>query len=129
MWIWNLKNKGVKMKKDIDKEIVEWSIQTFPDLTMEKQLVKLSHEIDEVFQTKREGNDDDVIYELADVYIVSRILADRFDNSIGRYFIGLLTENPTQRAMEAVEAKMKKNKARVWEKVADGTYHHVETKN
>ena len=117
------------MKKDIDKEIVEWSIQTFPDLTVEKQLVKLSHEIDEVFQAKREGNDDDVIYELADVYIVSRILADRFDNSIGRYFIGLLTENPTQRAMEAVEAKMKKNKARVWEKVSDGTYHHVETKN
>lgn len=112
------------MKKDIDKEIVEWSIQTFPDLTLEKQLVKLSHEIDEVFQAKREGKYDEVIYELADVYIVSRILADRFDNSIGRYFIGLLTENPTQRAMEAVEAKMKKNKKRKWIKLDDGTYQH-----
>lgn len=99
------------MKKDIDTEIVEWSIKEFPDLTMEKQLVKLSQEIDEVFQAKREGNDDDVIYELADVYIVSRILADRFDNSIGRYFIGLLTENPTQRAMEAVKEKMEKNRS------------------
>ena len=117
------------MKKDIDTEIVEWSIQTFPDLTMEKQLVKLSHEIDELCQAKREGKDDDVIYELADVYIVSRILADRFDNSIGRYFIGLLTECPTQKAMEAVKEKMEKNKKRKWIKLDDGTYQHVETKN
>ena len=112
------------MKKDIDTEIVEWSMQAFPDLTLEQQLVKLSHEIDEVFQAKREGNDDDVIYELADVYIVSRILADRFDNSIGRYFIGLLTECPTPKAMEAVKEKMKKNKKRKWIKLDDGTYQH-----
>jgi phosphoribosyl-ATP pyrophosphohydrolase len=112
------------MKKDIDTEIVEWSMQAFPDLTMEKQLVKLSHEIDEVCQAKREGKDEDVIYELADVYIVSRILADRFDNAIGKHFIGLLTDHPTQKAIEAVKAKMKKNKARKWEKIADGTYHH-----
>ena len=124
MWIWNLKEKGVEMKKDIDKEIVEWSIKSFPDLTMEKQLVKLSHEIDELCQAKREGKDDDVIYELADVYIVSRILADRFDNSIGRYFIGLLTEFPTPKAMEAVKEKMEKNKKRKWIKLDDGTYQH-----
>ena len=112
------------MKKDIDAEIVEWSIQTFPDLTMEKQLVKLSHEIDEVVQAKREGEYDDVLYELADVYIVSRILADRFNNSIGRYFIGLLTECPTQKAMEAVKEKIEKNKKRKWIKLDDGTYQH-----
>ena len=119
-----VRNEGVEMTKDIDTEIVEWSIKAFPDLTMEKQLVKLSHEIDEVVQAKREGKDDDVIYELADVYIVSRILADRFDNSIGRYFIGLLTECPTQKAMEAVKEKMEKNKKRKWIKLDDGTYQH-----
>lgn len=113
------------MKKDIDTEIVEWSMQAFPDLTMEKQLVKLSHEIDEVCQAKREGKDDDVIYELADVYIVSRILADRFDNAIGRYFIGLL-KKPSQKAMEAVKEKMEKNKKRKWTKLDDGTYQHKE---
>lgn len=114
------------MKKDIDEEIVEWSVKAFPDLTIEKQLLKLSEEIEELCQAKREGKDVDVEYELADVYIVSRILADRFDNAIGRYFIGLLTEYPTPRAMEAVKEKMKKNKARKWEKIADGTYHHME---
>lgn len=128
MWIWILKEKGIKMKKDIDKEIVEWSIKTFPDLTMEKQLVKLSHEIEELCEATRADDKEHVLEELADVYIVSRILADRFNNAIGRYFIGLLTEYPTPKAMKVVEAKMEKNKARIWAKQADGTYHHKEEK-
>ena len=110
---------------NIDTEIVEWSVKAFPDLTVEKELVKLSEEIEELCQSKREGKDEDAVYELADVYIVSRILADRFDNAIGRYFIGLLTEYPTPKAMEAVREKMKKNKARKWIK-GNGSYHHVE---
>ena len=123
------KGKG-KMKKDIDTEIVEWSIQTFPDLTIEKQRQKLSEELRE---WKQAEDKEEKIKELADVYIVSRILADRFDCEIGKFLAEKMLDEAyilnVSGFSDAVEAKMKKNKARVWEKVSDGTYHHVATKN
>ena len=118
------------MKKDIDTEIVEWSIQTFPDLTIEKQRQKLSEELRE---WKQAEDKEEKIKELADVYIVSRILADRFDCEIGKFLAEKMLDEAyilnVSGFSDAVEAKMKKNKARVWEKVSDGTYHHVATKN
>jgi hypothetical protein len=113
------------MKKDIDTEIVEWSIQTFPDLTVEKQRQKLSEELRE---WKQAEDKEEKIKELADVYIVSRILADRFDCEIGKFLAEKMLDEAcilnASGFSDAVEAKMKKNKARKWEKIADGTYHH-----
>lgn len=117
------------MKKDIDTEIVEWSIKTFPDLTVDKQREKLNEELKEFKECQTE---EEALKEGADIYIVCRILADRFDDEIGRYFtetiLGEATETRGKEIKEAVEAKMKKNKARVWEKQKDGTYHHKESK-
>ena len=117
------------MKKDIDTEIVEWSIQAFPDLTVDKQREKLNEKLREFKECQTET---EALNEAADIYIVCRILADRFDCEIGKYFtetfLNDLTETCVKELKEAVEAKMKKNKTRVWEKQKDGTYHHKESK-
>lgn len=110
---------------NIDEEIVEWSMQAFPDLTVEKQRQKLSEELREWKQAK---DREEKIKELADVYIVSRILANRFDCEIGKFFTKKIQDEAyildANNFSDAVEAKMEKNKARKWEKIADGTYHH-----
>ena len=115
------------MTKDIDKEIVEWSIQTFPDLTVDKQRQKLNEELKEFKECQTE---EEALKEGADIYIVCRILADRFDDEIGKYFTETIlneaTETRGKEIKEAIEAKMEKNKARNWQKTKDGVYHHTE---
>jgi hypothetical protein len=116
------------MKKDIDTEIVEWSIQAFPDLTMEKQLVKLEEELTEIFECFYKDDIEGMNKEFADVYIVSRILKNRFNSHLGGYFCGMVEARCYDSVIREVKKKMKKNKARVWEKQKDGTYHHKEEK-
>ena len=85
---------------------------------------------EELKEFKECQSDEEAFNEAVDIYIVSRILADRFDDEIGKYFTESILNDMTKfrdkEFTEAVEAKMKKNKARVWEKVSDGTYHHKE---
>lgn len=116
------------MKKDIDTEIVEWSMQAFPDLTIEKQLVKLEEELGELLDCIVSEDEEKALNEFADVYIVSRILKTRFNSHLGGYFCGLIINKDIDIIKNQVKKKMKKNKARIWEKQKDGTYHHKEEK-
>lgn len=115
------------MKKYIDKEIVEWSMQTFPDLTIDKQRDKLNEELKEFSEAK---TSEEHLIEAADVYIVCAILANRFDDEISKClrvtFLSNIVSCYGEKFFEFVENKMKKNKARIWAKQEDGTYHHKE---
>lgn len=109
----------------LDEDIVSWHKQTFPDITMGEMLVKVDEEIGEVCDAIRNGSNNHALEEMADVYIVSRVLKERFNSHVGGYFIGLLEEYPVPRIMDAVKKKMKENKKRKWHKV-DGVYRHKE---
>lgn len=103
-----------KLKNDI----VNWSIEVFPDLTEEKQTLKLQ---EEVFELENATTEEEKMCEMADVFIVAIILAIRFNSSLGKTVSTLASLFDIQ---EYVEKKMIKNKARVWKKVSNGTYHH-----
>jgi hypothetical protein len=118
------KNKGWKMKWT-DKKIVNWHKKTFPDCTLESQLAKLDEELKEVVDAQRSGEKEKSYDELADVYIVSTVLKERFDSTIGKYFIGLLNENPAPESLKRVDRKMNVNSKRTWTKV-NGVYRHKE---
>ena len=115
------------MTNKLDDEIVEWSMQVFPDLTMEKQLVKLEEELTEIFECFYKDDIEGMNKEFADVYIVSRILKNRFNSHLGGYFCGMVEANCYDSVIREVKKKMKINKARKWDKV-DGVYKHKEDK-
>lgn len=109
------------MKKELVEDIVNWSKSVFPDLTAEKQTLKLNEEMDEL---ERAETQEEKMYEMADIFIVATILHKRFKSELGRRissFYDLFEIEPY------VEKKMKRNKERVWKKVSNGTYHHEES--
>ena len=108
-----------------DDKIVEWHTKTFPDATLDSQLLKLDEELKEVVDAQRNGEKEKSYDELADVYIVSVVLAKRFDSITGKYFLGLLEEHPAQESLKRVEKKMKINAKRKWIK-KNGVYRHDE---
>ena len=110
-----------------DKKIVNWHKKTFPDCTYESQLAKLDEELKEVVEAQRNGEKEHSYDELADVYIVSTVLKERFDSTIGKYFIGLLNEHPSPESLKRVDRKMDINQKRTWQKV-NGVYRHKEEK-
>ena len=109
----------------LDDKIVEWHKNTFPDATLESQLLKLDEELKEVVDAQRNGEKEKSYDELADVYIVSLVLAKRFDSTTGKYFLGLLEEHPAPESLKRVEKKMEINAKRKWIK-KDGVYRHDE---
>ena len=104
----------------LEKEIIEWHTKTFPDATMEGQLIKLEEEMNELANS---ANSEEGLKEAADVYIVLCGLK-RWDSYIGNFvmYYGFSYEDDLY---EAIVEKMNKNKARVWAKTAEGTYHHT----
>ena len=111
-----------------DEKIVEWHKKTFPDRTYESQLAKLDEELKEVVEAQENGEKEKSYDERADVYIVSLVLAERFDSTVGLYFIGLLEDYPPPELSKRVDRKMDINAKRVWNKV-NGVYRHKEDYN
>ena len=107
----------------LNKDIVAWHKKTFPDCTIESQLLKLDEEIKEVVASRKEGRIADTYEEIADVYIVSVVLAKRYKSAIGKYFVNLVKEYPVPNLPVRVEKKMEINKKRVWVKIR-GVYRH-----
>lgn len=110
----------------LDGIISGWSLKTFPDLTIEQQLLKLESELEE-FEISEEGEKS--LEELADVYIVCTILERRFNSRIGKALketIATLLQDNMNVLIEAVEAKMDINYKRKWHKTEDGEYRHDE---
>lgn len=110
-----------------DKKIVAWHKKTFPDCTFESQLAKLDEELKEVVDAQRNGEKEKSYDELADVYIVSLVLAKRFNSTTGKYFLGLLNEHPAPESLKRVDRKMDINAKRTWCKV-NGVYRHKDGK-
>lgn len=104
----------------LKKEIIEWHTKTFPDATMEGQLIKLEEELNELVNAK---NKKEKLKEAADVYIVLCGLK-RLDSYIGKFIIQHWFSG-TDNLYNAVVEKMDKNKSRSWAKTTEGTYHHT----
>lgn len=112
------------MAETIDT-IIAWHKQTFPDATLDGQIRKYQEELREWEESQYEDTS-----ELADMFIVACgiarfdlaqgliYMADLYDQFVGNDSIGV------DKVMSKVENKMAKNRKRVWNKTADGTYHH-----
>lgn len=86
-----------------DKDIVDWHIKTFPCCSVEEQAQKVKEEIQEVINTLINADGTDrYIEEVADVYIASLVLIQRF---------GVDLRLPI---LEAIDKKMDINAKRKW---------------
>ena len=85
-------------------EINFWADQTFPDRTDQSMYLKLYGEIAELIEA------DDPVDEFADLMILLLDFAVRKNINI----------------VGAIDAKMKVNRERTWEKTNLGVYKHVE---
>lgn len=112
------------MSETIDT-IIAWHKQTFPDATLDGQMEKWNEELKEFRETNYRS-----AYELADMFIVACGIA-RFDTVLGLYYLSEIYDwlgsdimFGDKEFIDGVEKKMAKNRKRVWNNTADGTYHH-----
>lgn len=110
-------------------EIARWNKETFPDATVDGQVLKLSEEFDELRDAIE--NADVLTSEKADCFIVAAALKERFNNALGRFVLDYIIEEMTDQSekmadeyFEAIEKKMEINRARVWNKMPDGRFKH-----
>ena len=113
------------MKESI-KSIIEWSEQTFPDVTLVGQIGKFEDELHEYFNA---ANHQDRIKELADIFIVALSIC-RLELDEGLYYLHqawkIYEGSPYSlgNVCYNIQEKMKTNRSRKWEK-KDGQYQHV----
>ena len=110
-------------------EIARWNKETFPDATVDGQILKLSEEFEEMRDAIEAG--EFLTSEKADCFIVAAALKERFNNALGRFVLDYLIEEMTEEGeaiaaeyFEAIEKKMEINRARVWNKMPDGRFKH-----
>ena len=110
--------------------VIQWHKDTFPKADFEGQVKKWEEEYGE-FLTARTNNDAaEMLSELADLFIVACGIM-RFNLIQGCQRMLLWNElrythgwaHPTCEG--AINKKMKKNRARKWEYLGNGNYHHV----
>ena len=105
------------------QEIKEWNATQFPEADLPGQLIKLEEELHEFHNAKEENR----LKELSDVVIVCAGLG-RWKSLIGYHILSLVVNGAhhteVNRLLDEVEAKMAKNRARVWLKDGEGKYHH-----
>lgn len=103
--------------------IAKWHEETFPNATLEGQLVKYRDEESEWI-----ASDCKDVTELADMLIVACGIA-RFDILEGMFFIADVMDWASgccmPSLMDAVQEKMKVNRQRKWA-ISNGKYQHVE---
>ena len=114
-------------------EIARWNKETFPDATVDGQILKLAEEFEEMRDEIEAGEFS--MSEKADCFIVAAALKERFNNALGRFVLDYLIEEMTDESeaiaaeyFEAIEKKMEINKRRAaekrWKKMPDGSYKH-----
>lgn len=111
------------MKETIDT-IIKWHTETFPEATLDGQIEKFEEEEKEYQETPYATEES--LYELADMVIVSAGIA-RFNYTEGIRMLCYTIDNAEFTVCDiwqAVEKKMEKNRKRIWNKTADGQYHH-----
>lgn len=106
--------------------IAQWHAETFPDATLEGQIIKYTEEAKEFVDSNYQD-----IMELADLFIVACGIA-RFDLHQGLFYLSDIYDwynadinlSPED-LQQAVDKKMEINRKRVWKKTTEGTFHHV----
>lgn len=100
------------------QSIGEWHAVTFPDATLDTQLLKLEEEM-------KEYNANPCVEEAADIYIVACALAYRYQSAVG---MAVLNSNQGKDLafFKALAAKMDKNMKRSWAQTTPGYYKHEE---
>ncbi len=105
------------------QDIKEWNATQFPEADLPGQLMKLEEELHEFHNAQEENR----LKEIADVVIVCAGLG-RWKSLIGYHILSLVVNGAhhteVNKLLDAVEAKMAKNRARVWLKDGEGKYHH-----
>ena len=105
------------------QDIKEWNATQFPEADLPGQLMKLEEELHEFHNAQEENR----LKEISDVVIVCAGLG-RWKSLIGYHILSLVINGAqhteVNKLLDAVEAKMAKNRARVWLKDGDGKYHH-----
>ncbi len=92
---------------------LNWSLQNFPDATVDSSLLKAIDEIHEVFKAHRDHEPkENIKEEYADILMCVFDSFGRAGFSVNEIF-------------EAFKVKLKKNQGRTWVKNADNTYSHV----
>ena len=105
------------------QDIKEWNATQFPEADLPGQLMKLEEELHEFHNAQEENR----LKEISDVVIVCAGLG-RWKSLIGYHILSLVVNGAqhteVNKLLDAVEAKMAKNRARVWLKDGEGKYHH-----
>ena len=105
------------------QDIKEWNATQFPEADLPGQLIKLEEELHEFHNAQDENR----LKEISDVVIVCAGLG-RWKSLIGYHILSLVVNGAhhteVNKLLDAVEAKMAKNRARVWLKDGEGKYHH-----
>ena len=113
------------MKETMDT-IIQWHKQTFPDATLDGQIIKYAEETNE-FMRADLGD----LSELADMVIVCAGIM-RFAKRLGGCFLQNtyticweIGEYDMTDLWDEVDKKMQINRKRIWQKQLDGTFHHT----
>lgn len=105
------------------QDIKEWNATQFPEADLPGQLIKLEEELHEFHNAQEENR----LKEISDVVIVCAGLG-RWKSLIGYHILSLVVNGAhhteVNKLLDEVEAKMAKNRARVWLKDGEGKYHH-----
>lgn len=121
------------MKESI-LSIAQWHKDMFPDATLDGQRLKWMEEKREWKESLRPVTKDLVcgdVKELADMFIVACGLT-RFSDAEAMFCFSSVVQElysslfTTLDLENAIDEKMEHNRARIWEKQANGSYHHVD---
>ena len=108
--------------KTLEQSIADWNRIRFPDADLRSQLKKLYEELVEF-------NESGSMEELADVFIANAAVRYRFKYRVLAWFVKFTLRKAyvgrEQELFDAIVKKMEKNKVRVFEKLPDGSWHHV----
>ena len=121
------------MKESI-LSIAQWHKDMFPDATLDGQRLKWMEEKREWKESLRPVTKDLVcgdVKELADMFIVACGLT-RFSDAEAMFCFSSVVQElysslfTTSDLENAIDEKMEHNRARIWKKQANGSYHHVD---
>lgn len=115
-------------RKWTDEKIEEWFLESFPNVSLNAQLLKLEEECKEMLSSSSLAEAQE---ELADIYIVLLGLKT-LDSCVGIFFstlfnqAGTLADPLKDILFKKVDEKMDKNSKRTWKQTSEGLYRHIE---
>lgn len=122
--------KSLIPKEEDIATIIQWHKDVFPEADFDGQLRKWEEEYGEFLTARTHKDTAEMVSELADLFIVACGIM-RFNLIQGCQRMLLWNELrythgwSHSTCQEAINKKMRKNRARKWEYLGNGNYHHV----